>query len=270
MMAEATVNGVRLAYEVHGEGEPVLLVPATGQPAFAWMLSQVPALTAAGYQVITFDLRGLAPSEAPPGPYTVQGMAEDAAELLEHLGVGPCRVVGYSLGSLITQELALARPDLVRAAVMMSTMGRQDVFRKALTKSWVEQDESGIELPRLCDVVAAAFAVFSPQTLCDDEAMELYIEGSLASPTWGGPGRLGQHQADRDYQDRLGALAGIRVPSMVIGFELDMGIPTNLCREVAAVIPGCRYVEIAGAGHAGPLEKGDEVNAVLLKFFTEA
>ena len=57
-MAEATVNGVRLAYDVHGEGEPVLLICATGQPAFSWSLSQVPALTGAGYQVITFDNRG--------------------------------------------------------------------------------------------------------------------------------------------------------------------------------------------------------------------
>jgi len=150
---------------------------------------------------------------------------------------------------------------------MMSTMGRQDVFRTALTRSWVEQDESGVVLPRLCDVVGAAFALFSPQTLSDDDAMSLYIEGVLASPEWTGPGRLGQHQADRDYRDRLEALAGIRVPALVIGFELDKGIPTNLCREVADVIPGCRYVEIPGAGHAGPFEKGEEVNAALLEFF---
>jgi len=109
-MADLTVNGVRLAYDIHGEGDPVLLVPATGQPAFAWTLSQVPALTAAGYQVITFDLRGMAPSDSPTGPYSVQGMAEDTADLLDHLAVGPCRVAGYSLGSLITQELALEAP----------------------------------------------------------------------------------------------------------------------------------------------------------------
>jgi pimeloyl-ACP methyl ester carboxylesterase len=270
LMTEANVNGIRLAYDVHGTGDPVVFVCATGQPAFAWTISQVPALTAAGYQVVTFDNRGMAPSDSPPGPYTVQGMADDTAALIEHLGIGPCRVVGYSLGSLITQELALARPDLVSAAVMMATMGRQDVFRRALTKSWVEQDESGVALPRLCDVVAAAFAVFSPQTLCDDEAMSLYIEGTLASPAWTGPGRLGQHQADAAYQDRLEALAKIQVPSLVIGFELDMGIATPLCKEVAAAIPGCGYVEIAGAGHAGPFEKAEEVNAALIQFFAEA
>src|SRR5688572_22810475 len=123
-MPEATVNGVRLAYEVHGEGEPVLLICGTGQPAFSWTLHQVPALTAAGYQVVTFDNRGVAPSEEPEGPYTVEGMADDAAALIEHLGIGPCRVAGYSLGALIAQELALARPELVRSAVLMATMGR--------------------------------------------------------------------------------------------------------------------------------------------------
>lgn len=269
-MGEATVNGVRLAYDVHGEGEPVLLICATGQPAFSWTLSQVPALNAAGYQVITFDNRGVAPSGAPEGPYTVQGMADDAAALLEHLGIERCRVAGYSLGSLIAQELALARPDLVQAAVMMSTMGRQDVFRKALTTSWVEQDSSGIELPRLCDVVSSAFALFSPQTLCDDDAMSLFLEATASMPPWSGPGRLGQHQADAAYQDRLDALAGIRVPCLVIGFELDMGIAASLCQEVAKVIPDCRYIEIAGAGHSGPFEKPDEVNAALLDFFRNA
>lgn len=269
-MPEATVNGVRLAYDVHGEGEPVLLICATGQPAFAWSLYQVPALTAVGYQVITFDNRGMAPSEAPPAPYTVQGMAEDAAALIEHIGVGPCRVAGYSLGALIAQELALARPDLVRAAVMLATMGRQDVFREALTTSWVEQDLSGIELPRLCDVVGSAFALFSPQTLCDDEAMRLFIDAGVAMPPWSGPGRLGQHQADMAYQDRLDALAGIRVPCLVVGFELDMGIPASLCREVADVIPECRYLEVAGAAHSGPFEKPEEVNQALVEFFGSA
>jgi pimeloyl-ACP methyl ester carboxylesterase len=269
-MEEAPVNGVRLAYDVHGDGDPVLLICATGQPAFSWTLSQVPALNAAGYQAITFDNRGMAPSETPPGPYTVQGMAEDAAALLEHLAIDRCRVAGYSLGSLIAQELALARPDLVQSAVLMSTMGRQDVFRKALTKSWVDQDLSGIELPRLCDVVSSAFALFSPQTLCDDDAMSLFIDATVAMPAWNGPGRLGQHQADMNYQDRLDALAGIRVPCLVIGFELDMGIAASLCREVADVIPECRYVEIPGAGHSGPFEKADEVNAAMLDFFRDA
>ena len=269
-MPEATVNGVRLAYDVHGDGEPILMVCATGQPAFSWTLSVVPALNGAGYQVVTFDNRGVSPSEAPEGPYSVHGMADDAAALIEHLGIGPCRVAGYSLGAMITQELALARPDLVRAAVMMGTFGRQDYYRRALTKSWVEHDLSGIELPRFVDAVMAAPALFSPTTLCDDEAMALFIEGGAMMPPWSGPGRLGQHQADAAYDNRLEALAGITVPSLVIGFELDMGTAVSLCREVADTIPGCGYVEIPGVGHGAMFEKPDEINKALIDFFEKA
>jgi pimeloyl-ACP methyl ester carboxylesterase len=269
-MAEATVNGVRLAYDVQGEGDPVVLICGTGQPAFSWLPFQVPALTSAGYQVVTFDNRGVSPSDAPPAPYSVAGMVADAAGLIEHLRLGPCRVAGLSLGAFITQELALARPDLVRAAVMMGTLGRQDAFRKAVTKSWVELDQSGVELPRFYEVVSSNFSLFSPSQLCDDDAMTLLIEMSMAMPPWQGPGRLGQHQADVAYQDRLDALSDISVPCAVIGFELDMLTAAPLCQEVAKAIPGCRYVEIPGAGHAGPFEKPDEVNAALLEFFADA
>src|SRR4051794_11208967 len=143
-MGETTVNGVRLAHEEFGDGPPVLLVCGTGQPAISWQLAQVPALSAAGYRVVTFDNRGMAPSGSPPPPYTVAGMAADTAALIEQLGIGPCFVAGASLGAFITQELALARPDLVRGAVMMGTFGRQDAFRRAVTRAWIELDESGV------------------------------------------------------------------------------------------------------------------------------
>jgi pimeloyl-ACP methyl ester carboxylesterase len=268
-MAETTVNGVRLAYDVQGTGDPVVLVCGTGQPAFSWTITQVPALTAAGYRVVTFDNRGVSPSEAPPGPYTVQGLVEDTAALIEYLELGPCRVAGLSLGAFITQELSLARPDLVRAAVMMGTLGRQDVFRRALTRSWVEQDESGVELPRFCDVVSSAFSLFAPSTLSDDAAMSVFLEASVTMPAWTGAGRYGQHQADAAYQDRLTALSGIRVPAMVVAFEHDMLTAVPLCQEVAKAIPGCRYLEIRDAGHAGPFEKPDQVNSALIEFFAE-
>src|SRR5437867_2944672 len=160
-MPEATIGGVKLAYDIFGEGEPVLLVCGTGQRAFTWQLFQVPALTEAGYRVVTFDNRGVPPSDCPPAPYSVKEMAEDAAGLIEHLELAPCRVAGLSLGALITQELALAHPDLVRAAAMMGTIGRQDVFGRHLTRSWVEESETGVQRPQVAEAVETALAVFS-------------------------------------------------------------------------------------------------------------
>ena len=229
----------------------------------------MPALTAAGYRVVTFDNRGVPPSDCPPTPYSVKQMAEDVAGLIETLELAPCRVAGLSLGAMITQELALAHPDLVRSAVMMGTIGRQDTFGRALTRSWVEADERWAEPSPLVEAVQTALAVLSPRVLRDDQRMQQYFDITLRMPKWENPGRLGQHMADREYDDRLEALAGIRVPCMVIAFEHDMLTGAPLCREAADAISGCGYVEIPDCGHAGPLEKPEDVNAELLRFFAE-
>lgn len=266
-MPTIDLGDVRLAYDTYGDGPPVVLVCGTGQAAYTWALFQVPALVEAGYRVVTFDNRGMPPSDCPAGPYTVAQMAGDVAGLIEALGLAPCRVIGLSLGAFITQELALARPDLLRAAVMMGTFGRQDAFRQAVTQAWIELDRSGIVLPRLYEAVYSAFSLLSASGLCDDEGVQQYLGLTMAGPQWTGPGRLGQHEADLAYQDRLDALGSIRVPSLVIGFQHDMLTPVSLCQEVAKVVPGCSYVEVAGVGHLGAFERPDEVNQALLDFF---
>ena len=268
-MAQANVHGLEFNYEVFGEGEPVLLVCGTGQQSFTWQLFQVPALQSAGYRVVTFDNRGIAPSACPPAPYTVKEMAEDAAGLIEELDLAPCRVAGLSLGAFITQELALAHPELVRSAVIMGTLGRSDVFRTALIQAWVEMAERDLELPRIVEAVQVAMEVYSPAVLSNDVLMQQYLDFQLQMPRWENPGRLGQMSADQDYGrgNRLDAFREIRVPSMVIGFELDMLTAAPLSKEVAEAIPGCRYEEIPMCGHAGPLEQPEAVNALLLDFF---
>lgn len=264
-MPEAVVGGVRLSYQVNGTGQPVLLVCGTGQRSSTWYLAMVPSLLAAGYQVVTFDNRGVASSEAPPPPYSVEQMAGDTAALIEHLALSPALVVGYSLGAFIAQELALRRPDLVRGAVLIGTFARQDAMRKAATRAWVELDRAGIVLPPLVEAVQLAGFVFSREALDHDSLVEQYLAFSLAFPPWVGDGRLGQHEADMAYDGRLEALGKVRVPCTVVGFERDLLTPPKLCREVAEAIPGAVYVEIPGCGHAGPFEKPAEVVAAVLE-----
>jgi pimeloyl-ACP methyl ester carboxylesterase len=119
-MGQVSANGIDVIYEVHGDGDrgTVLLICGTGQPAMMWgALGTTGALTDAGYQVVTFDNRGMSGAACPNPPWTVGDMADDAAAVLA--AVGPAHVVGASLGALITQTLALRHPDLVRTATFM-------------------------------------------------------------------------------------------------------------------------------------------------------
>ena len=123
-MPNAIVNGISIDYSTAGDGPPVLLICGTGQPADLWF-AQVTDLAAAGHTVVTFDNRGCGRSEAPPAPYRVADMAADTAALIEHLGLGPCDIIGYSLGGYIAQELAVTRADLVRRLVLLAGPARR-------------------------------------------------------------------------------------------------------------------------------------------------
>ncbi len=268
-MPEVTVNGVRLVYEVDGPdgGEPVVLVCGTGQPAISWQFSLVPGLVAAGHRVVTFDNRGVEPSDAPLPPYTVGEMADDAAGLLDALALGPCWVGGLSLGALITQELALARPDLVRGAVMMATVGRNGAMLQAWADANLALAHAGIVLPPSYEAASTALQTMSPAHQLDDDFVGPWLELMASAPPWDGPGREGQFAADAAYGNRLGALAGVTVRALVVGFEHDLLTPPALGREVAVAIPGARYVEVPGCGHLGPMEDPSAVLPLLLDFF---
>ncbi|MEU1943802.1 alpha/beta hydrolase [Streptomyces sp. NPDC020125] len=262
------VNGIQLHYEEAGEGEPVVMIQGTGAGGTVWQLHQVPALTAAGFRVITLDNRGIPPTSECPEGFTLQDMVGDVAGLIEHLGIGPCRVVGTSLGAFITQELALARPDLVRRAVLIATRGRTDALRAAITRAEIELHDAGVDIPVRYAAVVRALKSLSPRTLDDGEAMADWLDLFELSPA-AGPGQRAQMELST-LGHRLEAYRGIRVPCQVIAFADDLITPAHLAREVADAIPGAEYELIEGCGHYGYLEDPATVNKVMVEFLTGA
>jgi pimeloyl-ACP methyl ester carboxylesterase len=270
---ECVVNGVRLVYDLHGAGsETVVLAGPLGAPGRAWVPYQVPVLVDAGYRVVTFSPRGVPPSEVPTPPYSVADMVSDVAGLIEELADGSVAMVGYSMGALVTQELALARPDLLRGAVLLGTLGRKDCMRRALFDASLDALESGQWRPPKLEAVTRALELFAPSRLDDDGWAQAYlgtanvgVEGDRDTMT----GLLGQQEATTAYDDRLDALEAISVPVLVMGFELDLLVSAKLTREVAHAIPTARYVEIPGCGHGGPWERPERINPLVLEFLAE-
>ncbi|MET7938113.1 alpha/beta fold hydrolase [Streptomyces sp. NPDC005322] len=260
------VNGIQLHYEDAGAGtgEPVVMIQGTGGGRTVWQLHQVPALTAAGFRVITFDNRGIPPTSAWTEGFTLQDMVGDVAGLIEHLGIGPCRIVGTSLGAFIAQELALSRPELVRKAVLMATRGRTDALRAAITRAEIDLYDAGVELPVRYAAVTRALKSLSPRTLDDSEAMADWLDLFEMSPA-AGPGQRAQMEVSK-LDHRLAAYRGIRVPCQVIAFADDLVTPPHLAREVADAIPGAEYELIEGCGHYGYLEDPATVNKTMVGF----
>ena len=123
-MSTAKVGTNELYYETHGDGDPLLLIMGLAADSTAWLF-QIPEF-ARHYRTITFDNRGVGRSSKPPGPYTIHEMADDAAGLMDALGVERAHVVGVSMGGMIAQELALRHPARVRGLVLACTFPEPD------------------------------------------------------------------------------------------------------------------------------------------------
>lgn len=143
-------SGVSIAYEVHGEGRPILLIHGFGSSAKVnWIdTGWVETLTDAGYQAITYDNRGHGASRKlyDAALYYAHDMAEDARGLLDHLSVERCPVLGYSMGARIAAFLALRHPARVTSSIwggmglnLLSGLEDSEEIISALTAESLEQ-----------------------------------------------------------------------------------------------------------------------------------
>ncbi|MFJ7280384.1 alpha/beta fold hydrolase [Kitasatospora sp. NPDC098663] len=256
-------NGIRISYQSAGDGEPVLLIMGSGAPGRVWTMHQTPALVRAGYRAVTFDNRGIAPTGAPAGRYSLDDMVRDTKGLIETLELGPCRVVGTSLGAMIAQELALTSPELVRCAVLIGTRARVDAFRRAYLLADRARQAEGIVIPPAYQAAVSVLEMLSPATRDNDAEVAHWLDlFELAGDDGAAPG---QAWADPD-DDRRAALRNVSVPCRVIAFADDVITPPHLCAEVADSIPDCDLVRIPSCGHIGYLERPGEVNSAIIEF----
>lgn len=268
-MPIARLPGARLAYAVHGSGDPVLLIPPAGTRMAVWSRFQVPALVRAGFRVITVENRGNEPDSATTPSTVIADYVDDTAAFVNVLDLAPCWLVGASLGAMIAQELTLGHPTLVRGAALVGTRCRTDLFRAKMARAQAARMTAlDMAMPSELEILTQMAQLFSSGTLSDDRSAADWYEVIKAFPLRG-PGPAAQYLATIT-EDRAAALKAIDRPCLVVGFSEDTLTPPAQCRETAEAIPGCRYLEIPACGHFGFLEQPDEVNRALVEFLLEA
>lgn len=259
---------MNLAYDDRGSGDPVVFIAGRGGAGRTWHLHQVPVFTRSGYRCVTFDNRGIGATENAEG-FTTETMVGDVADLIEELGLAPARLVGLSMGSYIAQELMVARPELVRSAVLMATRGRHDRTRDFFFTGELALAESGLQLPVEFEAKVRLLESFSPKTLNDDNVVRAWIEMFTMWPQKPTPGMKTQLSIS-PKDSRLSAYQNVTTPTLVIGFADDVVLPSYLGREVANAMPNGQFLEIPGTGHLGFIEKPEVVNTAILKFFADS
>jgi pimeloyl-ACP methyl ester carboxylesterase len=262
-------RGCRLAYNVRGNGPPVLLIQGVGIHGDGWR-PQVDEL-AARYRCLTFDNRGLNRSQPIGAPLSVEQMAEDALVLMDAQGWESAHVIGHSLGGLIALHLALSARKRVRSLALLCTFSRgRDATRPSPWMIWTGlRTRIGTRRQR-----RHAFLKFvlPPETLAISDLDAL---AERLSPIFGHdlaeqpPVVMKQLAAMGSYDatSRLSELSGL--PTLVVSAFHDRIARPELGRALAAGVPGARYVEIANASHGVTIERPEQINNLLLEHFTQ-
>ncbi|MBN2098722.1 MAG: alpha/beta hydrolase [Dehalococcoidia bacterium] len=249
-MPVAKVGEINLCYEVHGKGQPLILITGFASAQNTWIM-QVRAFSKQ-YRVITFDNRGFGKSDKPPGPYTTKMMAGDTIALMDHLGTKKAHILGGSMGGMAAQEIAIEHPERLDKLVLSSTSAGgqplQDVFFgmiEAATPGWNRSrpDLASADLQKFMAAVASrSFNGMLYQLLIMPLVKLQAALGRVKVP-------VGQLEAMLSH-NAVERLDSIQAPTLVLTGSQDRLMPPNSSKELASRIKGAKLVVIEGGAHA--------------------
>ena len=262
-------TGVRLYYETHGSGEPLVLIPSTAFSGDVWKLYQVPGLSKS-VQLVIHDPRGTPRSQASQQVYMITQMANDVVALLDHLKISEAHVLGHSMGGRIALEMALNFPGWVKSLIMAAS-GSGQVPRPG------PDCISGLPHWLVIGLVEKGFEKFLRDEYCESETfftdefrgrypdrveeffklarathanLSEYIHLSIARHNWEATHRLGD----------------VQCPTLLLIGAHDRARSNHLIQAEALTqrIPGAELKVLDGQSHGFFWQAPEETNGIIL------
>jgi 3-oxoadipate enol-lactonase len=261
-MSTTTVNGVSLHYEVTGEGPPLLLIAGLGSSSVAWTAA-VPRL-AADFTVITFDNRGTGQSEVPAGPYKIDDLADDAAALVEFLGLGPVSAVGWSLGGSVLQSMLIRHGAVLSRAVLLNAFPSYTAVQDAWLDTGLALRRNGVD-PVAIGVSGMPWA-FTPRLLSDHAVVMAQAELSRLDPHPTTLAGFESQAAGLRVYDSRPDLPRVQTPTLVLAGAEDVLTPVSQSVEMADLIPMARLQVLPRGGHGMILEYLDDTLSAITAY----
>ena len=267
-MAHSTSrDGIRIYYEEHGSGEPVLLAYGIGGNAGMWE-PNVEALSA-GHRLILWEPRGHARSDSPENPQSVTfaHWVRDLYDLMDHLGLGHAVVGGLSLGAGIATRFTLDHPERVRALIVVDSssasglpLGVDNVVMRA--KSIEVTLKGGMDA--MAEVAIASNPNVAGRIKLDPGARkEIFDYYRMLTPI--GYANALRALLQMDYiTDRLGE---ITVPTLLVCGDEDPSL--GPMREIQKRIPHARFALLSLAGHFANRDRPEAFNRAVVEFLND-
>jgi pimeloyl-ACP methyl ester carboxylesterase len=237
-------NGVRTYYEIHGEGEPVVLLHGGMCPIDTWS-AQTEAL-AKQYRVYLPERRGHGRTADVDGPITLSLMADDTAAFMDSVGISNARVAGWSDGGNVGLILAMRRPDLVGRLIALGCGANFDGYR-------LDHADMNPTLDKMPQMVRDWYNDLSP-----DGPDHLPVVFDKIATMW-----------TTEPTHDLSEFAAIQCPTLIMTAQVDVATIEHAA-EMMRAIPNAQLAVVPGASHMVMFEKPELVNKLFLDFFAES
>jgi 3-oxoadipate enol-lactonase len=250
---EARVDGIRLNYEVAGDGRPIAFAHSLAMDRTLWHVQE--RHFGGRHRVLTYDARGHGASDKPPGPYSVERFGEDFFGVLQAAGIARAVVVGLSMGGMAAQALAIAHPEAVAVLVLADTTCW---YGETGPRDWGQRAETA-ETQGLASLVDFQLTRwFSDRTRAEqreivDHATRVFLANDVAA--------YAASCRALGAMDLRQGLARVRCPTLILVGEEDYATPPAMAEDLQRRIAGSELVVLPGVRHLSAVEAPDVVNA---------
>ena len=264
-MPHVESNGIKIHYEEQGSGEPLLFIMGLAGNRLGW----VPVLPffKDRYRCIYYDNRGTGQSDAPDGPYSMEQMADDAAGLIDALGIGPVKVIGLSMGGVVLQALCRKYPDKVKKAVLLSTLGYYTEIQSEWLDSLIALRKAGAA-PLALGVSGMPW-VFTTRVMGDHNKAIAYAKLGLQNPEPTSDRVFYEHAAAIRIFDSRPWLHEVKTEALVIVGAEDILTPVHQAADIAAAMPNAKLQVMPRGSHAGVIEFAEDYSGAIRAYLDE-
>lgn len=262
-MGKITANGIEFYYEIHGEGEPLVLLEGLGYSTWMWY-KQVDEL-AKHFKVIMFDNRGVGKTDMPDMEYSIELFADDTAEVLAALGIDKAHILGVSMGGFTAQEFAIRHPEMVNKLILCSTSFGGSNSIPIPQETLAIMMKGGGQYKSLDEIKVAISTALDKDTLEQHEdVLNKIIDEKMKLP-----------QPKHAYQRQLMAGASfnaeervvrINAETLILAGKGDRVVPWENTKLLQEKISNSHVEIIENAGHVFFMEESHKTNKLIIDF----
>ena len=215
-----------------------------------------------GFRVLRYDTRGHGNSDAPPGPYTLEMLADDVVALLDVLSIETVHFCGVSLGGQIAQTFALNYPHRLASLTLVNSTCE---YTQVQAQSWRDRAQIAMTqgMPALEEQLLLRW--FTDSAAQQNIAGFAYMRGAISRFSASSFAAASEAMCMLDTTARLGT---IKVPALVVATPDDPGAPREVSEKMARLIPNCALEWLEPARHLSSLEHPQRFNAIMRNFLS--